>query len=72
MNAVPKDKLSPTFAAVALGRFGPDAKLAAPALVGFLDSLNAPKDSFHRQYALDALKAIDPEAAAKAGITNAP
>jgi HEAT repeat protein len=47
-----------------LGRFGLDAKPAVPALI---ESLND-RDTVIRRYATNALKAIDPEAAAKAGI----
>jgi HEAT repeat protein len=61
-------------ALVALRKFGPEAHLAVPALVDFLNSLNPPTPfEVHRHTeALRALQAIDPEAAAKAGITNAP
>ncbi|MGO8929178.1 MAG: HEAT repeat domain-containing protein [Limisphaerales bacterium] len=53
-------------AVLALGKFGPNAKLAVPALVEFL---NAPqRNSLDRRVIADALKAIDPEAAAKAGV----
>ena len=56
-----------------LKRIGPDAKLApgldvklaVPALVDFV---NGPNDRLSKQWATDALKAIDPEAAAKAGV----
>jgi HEAT repeat protein len=64
----------PPNAVVALGRFGPEAKLAVPALVEFLNTYtgNSPFQYVARSYATNALKAIDPEAAAKAGITNNP
>jgi HEAT repeat protein len=52
-------------AVVALERFGPNAKLAVPALVEFL---NAHDDATFRSLTANALKAIDPEAAAKAGV----
>jgi HEAT repeat protein len=48
-----------------LGMFGRDAKLAVPALVEFL---NASHDDVNKFNATNALKAIDPEAAAKAGV----
>jgi hypothetical protein len=54
-----------TDAAVALGKFGSNAKLAAPALVGLL---NAQSNSENSRVITDALKAIDPDAAAKAGV----
>jgi len=44
--------------------FGPDARIAVPALV---ELLNDP-DLEVRGRATNALKAIDPEAAAKAGV----
>jgi hypothetical protein len=46
----------------ALGEFGADAKIATPALVEFL---NEPQNSMFRRWAIDA---IDPAAAAKAGV----
>ncbi|MGO8928673.1 MAG: HEAT repeat domain-containing protein [Limisphaerales bacterium] len=49
----------------ALGKYGPNAKLAVPALVAFL---NASNDSANTMLAADALKAIDPAAAAQAGV----
>jgi HEAT repeat protein len=49
----------------ALLEFGPNAKPAVPALVGFL---NADDHSMDRSIVTNALKAIDPEAAAKAGV----
>jgi HEAT repeat protein len=57
-------------AAAALGKFGPNAKLAVPALVEFLNapSVNRPYDAYSRLFATNALKAIDPEAAAKMGV----
>ena len=63
-----------TRALAALRKFGPDAHLAVPALVAFLNSLNPPTPfEVHRcAEVLRALQAIDPEAAAKAGITNSP
>jgi HEAT repeat protein len=48
----------------ALVQFGPKAKLAVPALVELLNDPNAGV----RGSATDSLKAIDPEAAAKAGV----
>jgi HEAT repeat protein len=48
-------------ALIALEHFGPDAKLAVPALVEFLKSDYTTRSS-------SALKAIDPEAAARAGV----
>jgi len=50
---------------MALQDFGPNAKSALPVLVEFF--INA-QDSSERSYAANALKAIDPEAAAKAGV----
>jgi hypothetical protein len=51
-------------AAEALAKFGPDAKLAVPALIELLNG-----ESWHaKPYATNALKRIDPEAAAKAGV----
>ena len=54
-----------TGAFMALQDFGPNAKSALPVLVEFF--INA-QDSSERSYAANALKAIDPEAAAKAGV----
>jgi hypothetical protein len=54
-----------THAAMALGKFGPNAKLAVPALVEYLNAQDSRTD---RSDFTDALKAIDPEAAAKAGV----
>jgi HEAT repeat protein len=54
-----------THAAMALGKFGPNAKLAVPALVEYL---NARESRTDRSDVTDALRAIDPEAAAKAGV----
>jgi len=51
-------------AAQALAAFGADAKPAVPALVELLNSPNAD----YRRSAAEALKQIDPEAAAKAGV----
>jgi HEAT repeat protein len=51
-------------AVVALGLFGPDAKAAGPALVKYLNSA----EEFYRPPITNALKAIDPVAAAKAGV----
>jgi HEAT repeat protein len=45
----------------ALGQFGPDAELAVPALAEYFKTS-------HSSAALDALKEIDPAAAAKAGV----
>jgi hypothetical protein len=53
-------------AAWALGEFGGDAKMAVPALV----ELRNTSDSVLRGCVNNALKAIDPEAATKAGITR--
>jgi HEAT repeat protein len=53
------------YAAAALGKFGPEAKPSVPALVAFL---NAQSSSANRRVIADALMAIDPEAAAKAGV----
>jgi HEAT repeat protein len=47
-----------------LGEFGPDAKPAVPALLPFLNNM----DQYVRYRTTNALKQIDPEAAAKAGI----
>ena len=67
MNAVHDSDAGVRYYAIkALEKFGQDAELAVPALVL---SLNDP-DWEVRGYATNALKAIDPEAAAKAGITN--
>jgi HEAT repeat protein len=49
-------------AALALGRIGPGAREAIPALTGLLDT--QPPERL-REWALHALKAIDPKAAAK-------
>jgi HEAT repeat protein len=54
-----------TSAVGALGLFGPNAKLAVPALVEFLSNAQT---SMERWYAEKALRQIDPEAAAKAGV----
>jgi HEAT repeat protein len=51
-------------AARGLGRFGADAHQAVPALVGLLSDANP----FVRDAVSNALKEIDPEAAAKAGV----
>jgi HEAT repeat protein len=59
------DKLVRINAADALGEFGPNATPAVPALVEFL---NAQNDSLVRSWVAAALKKIDPEAAAKAGV----
>jgi HEAT repeat protein len=48
----------------ALGEFGDRAKPAAPILQHFLND----EDHFVRKEATNALKKIDPEAAAKAGV----
>jgi HEAT repeat protein len=48
----------------ALREFGPDARIAVPALVELLNA----DDDYMRTYATNALKAIDPVAAAKAGV----
>lgn len=52
-------------AAFALGKFGPDAKPAIAALTVFLDSR---KDTTDKSVYTNALKLIDTEAAAKAGL----
>jgi HEAT repeat protein len=49
----------------ALVQFGPKAKLAVPALVEILSNA---QDGMQRSHAEYVLKAIDPEAAAKAGV----
>ena len=49
----------------ALGDFGPEAKTSVPAVLEFLRSLD---DAFCKSLTTNALKAIDPEAAAKAGV----
>ena len=51
-------------AAVALGEFGPHASIAVPTLVELLNA----SDGVVRERATNALEAIDPEAAAKAGL----
>lgn len=51
-------------AALALGRFGPDARSAVPALTEMLKD----KERSCREAAAEALKKIDPEAAARAGV----
>jgi HEAT repeat protein len=54
----------------ALENFGPNAK---PAVTTLMEWLHDPAhDVSAREYATKALRAIDPDAAAKAGITNAP
>jgi HEAT repeat protein len=55
-------------AANALGEFGYDAIHAVPVLV----ALTKDPDEVMRKCVAQALKAIDPEAAAKAGVTNGP
>jgi HEAT repeat protein len=55
-------------AALGLGNFGPAAKTAVPALVKSLKGAGPNVG----EWAAKALKAIDPEAAAKAGIPNSP
>ena len=47
----------------ALGNHGPAARAAVPGLIRLLKDENAPK-----QAAADALRKIDPDAAAKAGV----
>jgi HEAT repeat protein len=56
-------------AVTSLENFGTDARVAVPALLEFI---NAPQNSELRNVAISTLKNIDPEAAAKAGITNTP
>jgi HEAT repeat protein len=53
------------YAADALGRLGPKARAAIPALLG---ALNDASSNFIRQHVADALKKVDPDAAAKVGI----
>ena len=66
MNALHhRDDYENFFAVDALAKFGPDAKGALPALVAFL---NDQWSDQNRLSVIDALKAIDPEAAAKAGV----
>jgi hypothetical protein len=48
----------------ALGKFGPDAKIAVPALVELLNA----STGFLREGSTNALKKIDPQAAARAGV----
>jgi HEAT repeat protein len=55
-------------ALVALANFGPNAKLAVPALVEFLNAHDDATSRSLRSLTANALKAIDPEAAAKAGV----
>jgi hypothetical protein len=55
-----------TCAILALKDYGPNAKRAVPALVEFLNTHDDATSD--RSYATNALKAIDPEAAAKAGV----
>jgi HEAT repeat protein len=57
-----------TCAVEALGLFGPNAKLAVPALVEFLNMRDS--STSDRWFATNVLKAIDPEAAAKAGVNR--
>jgi len=45
--------------------FGRDAELAVPALVEFLDTSH---DEVNKLFATSALRAINPEAAAKSGV----
>ena len=52
------------YAAHGLGRLGTNAQQAVPTLVAWLGD----PDAFYRVAATNALKAIDPEAAAKAGV----
>jgi HEAT repeat protein len=54
-------------AAQALGRFGPDARAAVPDLLKLLKD-QSPQMRGTREAAANALKSIDPEAAAKEGI----
>jgi HEAT repeat protein len=54
------------FAATALGYYGPEARAAVPALLRMLATNNAAGSEHHE--AASALKKIDPEAAAKAGV----
>jgi hypothetical protein len=50
---------------MALQDFGPNAQSALPVLVEFLRNA---QDGIERSYAANALRAINPEAAAKAGV----
>lgn len=59
-----KEGLDNQSAIYALSRFGADAKAAVPLLIKLLND----SDQYVRDAAKDALKAIDPEAAAKAGV----
>jgi HEAT repeat protein len=52
-------------AVLTLGEWGPNARIAVPALV---DCLNASNGFPVRSEVIDALKKIDPEAVAKAGV----
>ena len=52
-------------ALMALRDFGPNAKSALPVLVEFLSHA---QDAIEKSYAANALKALDPEAAAEAGV----
>ena len=52
-------------ASLALGRYGETAKAAVPALLEILKYDRNPVDKFN---AINALKAIDPEAVAEAGV----
>jgi HEAT repeat protein len=61
------DRMTPLFAAEALGKFGTNARVAIPILIQKLKDPGT-SDPFIRETVTNALKQIDPEAAAKAGV----
>jgi HEAT repeat protein len=63
-NALQDENSRPS-AAFALGEFGPSAKPAASLLIALLKS---PQDRTDKSIYTNALKKIDPEAAAQAGV----
>jgi hypothetical protein len=63
-NLIPSNGLRSAITIKTLGEFGKNAKAAVPSLMPFLND----KDQYVRYRTTNALKQIDPEAAAKAGI----